>query len=90
MGRMVRKQMYISEQLERDVEVRARSLGVTQAEVVRRALTAFVAEDPNADRLAAVERLRELWAESDAKGYGSGSGGRTWTREDLYERSHRR
>ena len=85
MGRMVRKQMYIPDSLDRDLEMRAESMGVTEAEVVRRALTEYMAQGAADDRRGAVERLRMLWAESDARGYGGGEW-RSLTREELHER----
>lgn len=63
---MVRKQLYIDDRHERDLKRRARELGVSEAELVRRALDATLgaAEKRSAsypDRPAAVERLRAAW-----------------------------
>jgi hypothetical protein len=63
---MVRKQLYIDDWHERDLKRRAQELGVSEAELVRRALdAAFGGLEKRAtsypDRPAAVERLRAIW-----------------------------
>jgi hypothetical protein len=85
MGRMVRKQMYMTDELDAALKLRALSLGVSEAEVVRMALTEYMDEAASDDRRAGVARLQQLWAESDAKGYGGGDW-RSVTREELHER----
>jgi predicted DNA-binding protein len=84
MARMVRKQVYMGGELDRALATRAADLGVTQAEVVREALGRYLAETTDETHSAAADRLRELWAESDAAGYGGGW--RTSTREEWHER----
>jgi hypothetical protein len=65
---MVRKQLYISDDQERRLKRRARALGMSEAELVRRALDAALADEnaalpqPNRDEtvsglLAAIERV---------------------------------
>ena len=54
---MIRKQLYITEAQEEALKERARSLGVSEAELVRRALDAFLAETSR--RRSALDRLLE-------------------------------
>ena len=85
MGRMVRKQIVIDPGQERALETRAKELGVSQSELIRRAIDAMLAEE--ADRVRrqrAWERLLE--GSRRAAQDGMGSGGTTWTREELHER----
>lgn len=95
MSGMVRKQVYIEQAQEELLKRRAKELGLSEAEIVRRALQAalrsgaatFIA-DPKA-----WERLKADMEEWAARGPVPGE--RTWTREDAYaERldrlSHRR
>lgn len=63
---MVRKQLYIDERHERDLKRRASELGVSEAELVRRALDAAFATGATArplhpERAEAARRLRERW-----------------------------
>jgi hypothetical protein len=85
MGRMVRKQMYIDAELDKALTARADQLGVGQAQIVREALGQYLAAKQGEMRDASIDRLRELWAESDAHGYGGGDW-RSLTREELHER----
>jgi hypothetical protein len=80
---MVRKQLYIDDDLDRRLAQRAEQLGVSQASLVREALDRLLADDRTAGQRA-VAILEEMWAESDALGISSG--GRKWTREELHER----
>lgn len=56
---MIRKQLYITEAQEEALKSRARSLGISEAELARRALDAFLAESSSASsqRRPALERL---------------------------------
>lgn len=61
---MVRKQLYIDDRHERDLKRRARELGVSEAELVRRALDAALGDASgrrplHPERAVAVRRLRE-------------------------------
>lgn len=58
---MVRKQLYITEAQEEALKNRAQSLGISEAELTRRALDAFLGESsPEAPwRPSALERLLE-------------------------------
>lgn len=86
MGRMVRKQLNIDDDLDRAIAERAKEMGISQSELVRQALERFLEDLDRDEDLAAVERLRAMWAEDDRLGIGSGPEGRTWKREDLYDR----
>ncbi len=64
---MVRKQLYIDVRHERDLKRRASELGVSEAELVRRALDASLGGvearvSMYPDRTAAVNRLRAAWS----------------------------
>lgn len=89
MGRMVRKQLNLEVDLDQALAERATELGISQSELVRRAIERFLAESDREERLAAVERLKAMWAEDEALGIGSGPEGRTWTREELHDRWER-
>ena len=86
MGRMVRKQVYMDDKLDHELAQAAERLGVSQAEIVRRALDAYVTAGSVDGESLAMRRLKEWWAEVDALGIG---GGRDWTREELHERGSR-
>lgn len=81
MGRMVRKQMYLDEGVEHELELAAARLGLSQAEIMRRALERFLA-DQGGESLA-LRRLKEHWAKADELGIG---GFGKWDREKLHER----
>lgn len=85
MARMVRKQIVIDPEQERALEGHAKALGISQSELIRRAIDAWlevVAEQER--RREAWEAIEEVWRRADQEGWGSG--GRTWTREELHER----
>lgn len=85
MGRMVRKQIVMDAEQERALAARARALGISQSEFVRRAVEHMLEQPQAADaRLRALEELRAGWAEAERSGVGSG--GARWTREELHER----
>jgi hypothetical protein len=86
MARMVRKQIYMDAELDRALSARAAARGVTQAEIVREALTRMLVGGADDARAASVARLEVMWAEAQAMGVGSLTGERTWTREELHER----
>jgi hypothetical protein len=84
MPRMIRKQIYIESRQETTLKQQARALGITEAEVIRRAIdrqmtsVRFGTRDPKA-----WERERAFIAKRMAKG--PVSGGRQWKRDDAYE-----
>ena len=85
MGRMVRKQIVIQVEQERAVASRAASLGISQSALVREAIDAFLGGARNdVHRQRTWEELRA--GMSDSARLAVGSGGRSWTRENLHER----
>jgi hypothetical protein len=84
MARMVRKQLYLQEDLDRELAERARLLGVSQAELVRRAVELFLADERPGALESAVRDIDAAWVRGDALGVGSW--GATWTRDELHER----
>ena len=83
MARMVRKQIVLDPQLEREVAAKAQALGISQSDLIRRAIEAMLRPGSDA-RDAAWQRVRASWEESARLGVGSG--GRKWTREEIHER----
>ena len=85
MSPMVRKQIYLSQSQDALLKLRAHETGVTEAELVREALEAHLRYRPVPQRsLAGWEKQREfIRSLMDA---GPVPGGRTWKREDLYDR----
>lgn len=85
MGRMVRKQIVLDAEMERELAARSEVLGVSQSELVRRAIGRYLhPPGEGSHRALAIERLRDMWDRSEQMGIGSG--GRRWTREELHER----
>jgi hypothetical protein len=84
MAQMIRKQVYIEPLQDAILKKRARMLGITEAEVIRRAIdgqTAFL--HPGIRDLEAWEREKVFIAKRMADG--SLPGGRTYRREEAYE-----
>ena len=84
MTRMIRKQIYIESHQDGILKQKASSLGITEAEVIRRAIdrqmtsARFDMRDPQA-----WEREKTFIARRMNKGYTAGT--RRWKREDAYE-----
>ena len=90
MGRMVRKQVYIEPEQDAFLKLRARELGLTEAELIRRAIRMFSTHDETTeDRpdLAAWERIKA--ASEERARVVSEEPGWTWSREELYETDER-
>jgi len=84
MPRMVRKQIYIESRQDNSLKKRAHDLGVTEAEVIRRAIDRQMTSVRLSIRdLKAWERERAFITNRMAKGHAPG--GRRWKREDAYE-----
>ena len=86
---MIRKQLYIGEEHERALKHRARELGVSEAELVRRLLDGLVVEEGGRGALAGADAtiaLEDFFAESDriSEGHRFPEGYR-FGREELYE-----
>ena len=86
---MVRKQLYIDERQDRALKRRARELGLSEAELVRRALDAALAGEqrPLPGRKEALESFLQRAVEL-ARCHRSPA--RRWSREELYEERLRR
>lgn len=85
MTRMVRKQVYIEPRHDALLKRRARELGVTEAELIRRGIEYITAADADEE-----EEREDAWAELDAAMEEAAQviapqTGRQWTREELYE-----
>ena len=84
MSRMVRKQVYITNEQEKLLKRRAKALGVTESEIMRRGIDA-------ADRATASFPFdREAWEDAllfmkERARLNVPQTGRSWTREELYE-----
>ena len=83
---MVRKQVYISREQDDALKRTARRLGVTEAEVVRRALEVIERDEDEATsaRLEAWARIKATM-EKHAATRPPGSGIDKWSREDAYD-----
>ncbi len=84
MSRMVRKQVYLEPRQETSLRLRAKELGISQAELLRRCI----------DRIgiasAAMPRDQAAWDEAKAyieerMSIEAPQTGRTWTRDELYD-----
>ena len=84
MGRMVRKQVYITTEQDKLLKRRAKALGVTEAEVVRRGieLAGTTAASLPFDSQAWEWLKRDMAKRARMK---VPQTGRSWTREELYE-----
>ena len=86
---MVRKQLYISDEHERALKARARDLGVSEAELVRRMLDRLLLvgeEGSGLSRTGAAEALEGFLEEADRLAeYHSFPESYRFHREDLYE-----
>lgn len=81
---MVRNQVYIESRQETTLKKQARDLGITEAEVIRRAIDRqMISVRLGAKDKKAWEREKAFIAKRMAKG--PTSGGRQWRREDAYE-----
>ena len=84
MAQMIRKQVYIEPMQDTLLKKRSRMLGITEAEVIRRAIdTQVVLMHSGLRNLEAWEREKAFIAERMAGGLVSG--GRKFRREDAYE-----
>jgi hypothetical protein len=84
MSVMVRKQIYIEPQQEELLKKAAAETGMTEAEIIRRAINLW------GEREWKRRRAQEAWKEARAfikelMTQGRVPGERTWTREELYE-----
>ena len=89
MTRMVRKQVYIETRQESSLKRRAKELGISQSELLRRCI------DQMSSATITLPRDETAWA--DAKAYieermsiEAPQTSRTWTRDELYDERLRR
>ena len=84
MSRMVRKQIYIESRQDTSLKRQAKISGVTEAEIIRRAIDRQMALIRlNTRDLKAWEQEKQFIAKRMAKGFVSGS--RRWKRQEAYE-----
>jgi len=84
MSTKVRKQIYLEQRQDRLLKQQAQAEGVSEAALIRRAIDAAVPRRVSGGtNPAALDYVLELGRKRAAKG--PLPGGRTWTREDLYE-----
>lgn len=84
MSRMVRKQIYIEPRQEETLKRKAREMGITEAELIRRAI------DQVGDVYPLVRPNLQAWEEEkeyirEHRRMDVAQTGRTWTRDELYE-----
>ena len=84
MSTMVRKQIYIEAQQEAALKHITQERQISEAEVIRQAITQWLEEEQRTRQTA------ELWVEEKAfiealLAQGPVPGGRTWTRDAIYE-----
>jgi len=83
MARMVRKQVYIEAEQDALLKERSRELGVTEAELIRRAIGGTgAAPGTFIDKQAWREELAFIQERAKLPVHGHS---RTWTRDELYE-----
>ena len=85
---MVRKQIYIERRQEKALKQLARRSGKTEAEVIREALDEHTRNQAEREqRLAAWrEEMKFIDEWNRRKAVAPATGGRGWTRQDLYDR----
>ena len=84
MPRMIRKQVYVESRQETALKQRARASGISEAEIIRRAIDCQMASSRIGARdPKAWERERAFIAKRMAKGLAPGA--RSWKRADVYE-----
>lgn len=80
---MVRKQLYLTEAQDAALKRKAEAVGISEAEIVRRALDDALSEKParrwRPGRAEAIERLHRTWAETSSALDGD------FDRESLYQ-----
>ncbi|QIN80963.1 hypothetical protein GBA65_21115 (plasmid) [Rubrobacter marinus] len=83
---MIRKQLYIGDEHDRALKRRARELGVSEAELVRRLLDGLVEGGGVSARRGASSALDDFFAESDRTSEERGfPEGYRFDRDELYE-----
>lgn len=91
MAKMVRKQIVLAEASARRLETVAAALGMSQSEVVRRALDSWDRAYDEEERLAAIKRIDERIKSGVFDGTSlprDADGSIKWTREGYYRELH--
>jgi hypothetical protein len=84
MARMVRKQVYIEPRQDSALKERAKLLGVTEADLIRRGIDQVLsAELTQEERLKVWEEMKEYIEKH--RSMKVPQTGRSWTRDELYE-----
>lgn len=86
MSTMIRKQVYIEHQQETALKQWSTETGLSEAEIIRQAIERWLKEQAQKQQyiLAAWQTEKDFIASLMAQGVVPG--GRTWKREDLYDR----
>ena len=84
MSQLVRKQVYIEPRHETILKRATAETGLSEAEIIRQAIDLWQ------EQVAERKRARQLWIKERAfieswAALGAVSGGRSWTRDELYE-----
>jgi len=83
---LVRKQLYITREQENMLKKKAEKMGVTQAELVREALDSHTYTIDYSRRNTHQWEEEIKYIESERRGLKEPQKGRTWKREELYDR----
>jgi hypothetical protein len=91
MGRKVRKQLNIDDKQDLLLKHEAERLGVSESEVVRRALDAWIQQDAGSRRRRAYQRLLDLQVEIEKRWIAAGrpTFDYTFNRQELYDEDPR-
>ena len=84
MTTMVRKQVYIKPEQDEMLKQWAEETGKTEAEILRQALDRWLESEEQRQEAEAAWKEERAFIEARTA-QGPVSGGRTWTREELYE-----
>jgi len=84
---MVRQEVRFTPAQARRLKAHAQRLGLSVSEVVRRATDRYLAQDPKT--VEAIWEEQVAFMHERAAAHPGGTGKRTWTREDLYDRGRR-
>jgi hypothetical protein len=88
MSSMVRKQIYITAELEAALKRLAQTTGESEAELVRQALVSYLqGSSSKSSRVRAWQEERRFI--ESLQGEDAAQGTRTWSREELYDRADR-
>jgi hypothetical protein len=84
MSQLVRKQVYIEPRHETILKRATAETGLSEAEIIRQAIDLWQ------EQVVERQRARELWGQERAfieswAALGTVPGGRSWTRDELYE-----